>query len=103
MTSPLAYGLGVMMAQAQREVPAMNGGIQDLLVYLCGAAIVGIVVALVSLWREFAAHKLHVAEVYMNSHDVDEIKNELRALRDVVYKIAVKMDVPTFSEPYRRL
>ena len=103
MISPVTYAVGMMMAQAQNEVTAMNGGIQDLLVYLCGAAIVGIVVALVSLWREFTAHKLHVAEVYMNSHDVDEIKSELRGLRDVVYKIAVKMDVPTFSEPYRRL
>lgn len=80
----------------------MEGQISGLLQYLIGAAVVGLVVAVITLWRELSAHKLHVAEVYMNSHDVDEIKNELRALRDVVYKIAVKMDVPTFSEAYRR-
>lgn len=80
----------------------MEAQISQILVYLIGAAIVGIVVALITLWREFAAHKLHVAEVYMNSHDVDEIKRDLRELRDVVFKIAVKMDVPTFTEPFRR-
>jgi len=80
----------------------MESQISQVIVYLIGAAIVGIVVALITLWREFAAHKLHVAEVYMNSHDVDEIKRDLRELRDVVFKIAVKMDVPTFTEPYRR-
>lgn len=77
-------------------------GIQDLIVYLCGAAIVGLVATNVALWRELSAHKLHVAEVYMNSHDVDEMKRDLRELRDVVFKIAVKMDVPTFTEPFRR-
>ena len=80
----------------------MEAHISQIIVYLIGAAVVGIVVALITLWREFAAHKLHVAEVYMNSHDVDEIKRDLRELRDVVFKIAVKMDVPTFSEAYRR-
>lgn len=102
MTSPLAYGLLAIIAQAQYEGSAMNGGLQDLIVYLCGAAIVGLVVAVITLWREFAAHKLHVAEVYMNSNDVEDMKRDLRELRDVVFKIAVKMDVPTFSEPYRR-
>lgn len=80
----------------------MESQISQVIVYLIGASIVGIVVALITLWREFAAHKLHVAEVYMNSHDVDEIKRDLRELRDVVFKIAVKMDVPTFTEPFRR-
>lgn len=80
----------------------MESQISQVIVYLIGAAIVGIVVALITLWREFAAHKLHVAEVYMNSHDVDEIKRDLRELRDIVWKIAAKMDVPTFSEPFRR-
>ena len=80
----------------------MEAHISQIIVYLIGTAVVGIVVALITLWREFAAHKLHVAEVYMNSHDVDEIKRDLRELRDVVFKIAVKMDVPTFSEAYRR-
>ena len=77
-------------------------GLQDLIVYLCGAAIVGLVVAVITLWREFAAHRLHVAEVYMNSNDVDDMKRDLRELRDVVFKIAVKMDVPTFTETFRR-
>lgn len=102
MTLSLAlYVVGAMIEAQSPEQAAVNG-LQDLIVYLCGAAIVGLVVAVITLWREFAAHKLHVAEVYMNSHDVDEIKRDLRELRDVVFKIAVKMDVPTFSEPFRR-
>lgn len=91
-----------MLVQTHQGGAPMNNGLQDLIVYLCGAAIVGLVVAVITLWREFAAHRLHVAEAYMNNHDVNEIKDELKHLRDVVYKIAVKMDVPIFSETYRR-
>jgi hypothetical protein len=99
--SPSLYGLlAILQAPPTEQTPV--SGLQDLIVYLCGAAIVGLVVAVITLWREFAAHRLHVAEVYMNSHDVDEMKRDLRELRDVVFKIAVKMDVPTFTETFRR-
>lgn len=96
----LYAAFAIIQAQAT-EHTAVNG-LQDLIVYLCGAAIVGLVATNIALWRELSAHKLHVAEVYMNNHDVDEMKRDLRELRDVVFKIAVKMDVPTFTESFRR-
>lgn len=101
MISPFAYAVGAMIQSHPAENLAVNG-LQDLIVYLCGAAIVGLVATNIALWRELSAHKLHVAEVYMNSNDVDEMKRDLRELRDVVFKIAVKMDVPTFTETFRR-
>ena len=101
MLSPFLYAAVAMLQAQPAEHTAVNG-LQDLIVYLCGAAIVGLVATNIALWRELSAHKLHVAEVYMNSNDVDEMKRDLRELRDVVFKIAVKMDVPTFTESFRR-
>lgn len=83
-------------------VTSMEAQISQILVYLIGVAIVGLVAALAKLWHDFYAHKLHVAEQYMNSQDAEEIKQDLRALRDVVYRVANKLEVPVFSEPYRR-
>lgn len=80
----------------------METQISQILVYLIGAAVVGLVAALAKLYHDFNAHKLHVAEAYMANSDIDEIKQEIRALRDVVYRVALKMDVPVFSESYRR-
>lgn len=80
----------------------MESQLSDLLVYLIGVAIVGLVAAVAKLWHDFYMHRLHVAERYMNSEDAEEIKQDLRALRDVVYRVANKLEVPVFSEPYRR-
>lgn len=80
----------------------MESHIADIIVYLVGAAVVGLVAAVGKLWHDFNTHRLHVAESYMANSDVDEIKQELRALRDVVYRVALKMEVPVFTEPFRR-
>lgn len=80
----------------------MEAQISQILVYLIGASIVALVAAVGKLWHDFNAHRLHVAQSYMANSDVDEIKQELRALRDVVYRVALKMEVPVFIEPYRR-
>jgi len=79
----------------------MEAQISQILVYLIGAFVLGLVAALAKLWHDFYAHKLHVAERYMNSEDAEEIKQDLRALRDVVYRVADKLEVPVFSERYR--
>lgn len=80
----------------------MDMHIAEVVVYLVCASIVALVGALAKLWHDFYAHKLHVAEQYMSGHDAEEMKQDIRALRDVVYRIANKLEVPVFSEPYRR-
>lgn len=80
----------------------MEAHIAQIIVGLIGVSIVGLVGALAKLWHDFYAHKLHVAEHYMSSNDAEEIKQDLRALRDVVYRVANKLEVPVFTEPYRR-
>ena len=55
-----------------------------------------------ALWRDHTALKLKVAEEYMHHSSLSEVKEEIKALRDVVYRIALKMDVPVFTEPFRR-
>lgn len=78
----------------------MSDGIQGLIVYLCGAGIVGLVVWVWALWNSHNALKLKVAEEYLRHNQLDELKSEVRSLRDIVYKIAIKMEVPVFSEKY---
>ena len=54
-------------------------------------------------WRshDVTALKLHVAETYVSNHAVDDIKDELKSMRDVIYRMALKLEVPVFTEPYR--
>ena len=80
----------------------MNDGIQDLIVYLVGASIVGLVVWTWWLWAALHDLKLKVAENYVTHESLDEIKTEIRTVRDVLYRVALKMDVPVFSEPFHR-
>lgn len=80
----------------------MESHIADVIVYLVGTAVVGLVAAVAKLWHEFNAHRIHSAEAYITNGDIDEIKQEIRALRDVVYRIAIRMEVPVLSEPFRR-
>lgn len=54
------------------------------------------------LWQDHNKHKLYVAENMLKSGALRDLTNDVHALRDVVYRIAVKMDVPVFSEPYKR-
>lgn len=69
---------------------------------LTGVAVVGLVAWVWLLWRSHHALQLKVAEEYMRHSSFDEVKDEIKALRDVVYRIALKMDVPVFTEPFRR-
>lgn len=80
----------------------MEGHISQVIVTLIGACIIGLVGAVAKLWHDFYMHRLHVAEQYMSSQDAEEIKQDLRALRDVVYRVANKLEVPVFTEQYRR-
>ena len=72
----------------------MDESIQGLITTLIGAAIAGIVTALVALWREFSAHKLHVAEQYANKELLDEFKGDLKELRYIVWRIAERLEIP---------
>jgi hypothetical protein len=74
----------------------------SILLNVTAAAIVGLVAWVWTLWRSLTDLRLKVAEEYIRHSSVDEIKDELHALRDVVYRIALKMDVPVFTEPFRR-
>jgi hypothetical protein len=80
----------------------MESQISQVIVYLIGASIVGLVAAVAKLWHDFNAHRLHSAETYISNGDIEEIKQDIRALRDVVYRIAIRMEVPVLTEPYRR-
>lgn len=54
------------------------------------------------LWQDHNKHKLYVAENMLKQGALQEVKEEIHSLRDVIYRIATKMDVPVFSEPYKR-
>jgi hypothetical protein len=54
------------------------------------------------LWQDHNKHKLYVAENMLKQGALQEVKEEIHSLRDVIYRIATKMDVPVFSEPYRK-
>ena len=69
---------------------------------LMGVGISGLIAWVWALWKAHTDFKLKVSEDYMKASSINELKGEIHALRDVVYRIAVKMEVPVFSEPYRR-
>lgn len=79
----------------------MEAGISQLLTYLIGAAVVGLVTTVTRLWREHNDLKLKLSEYYLKKDELNEIKDEVREIRDVVFRIALKMDVPVFSEKYK--
>lgn len=79
----------------------LSGYVAELLLYLVGTAIVGLIGAVWKLYHDLNTLRLHVAEAYVSNRAMDEVKDEVRLIRDVVYRIALKMDVPVFSEPYR--
>lgn len=54
------------------------------------------------LWQDHNKHKLYVAENMLKQGALQEVKEEIHSLRDVIYRIATKMDVPVFLEPYKR-
>lgn len=101
MVSPALYVLFAMLGVPASEDMAVNG-LQDLIIYLSGAAIVGLVGGFFHLSRDLSSYKTHVAETYVKAGTLDEIKHDVRQLRDAVFQIANKLEVPIFSEPYRR-
>lgn len=69
---------------------------------LMGVAMSGLVAWVWSLWRSHIDLHRKVLEEYPKSAAINELKSEIHALRDVVYRIAIKMEVPVFSEPYKK-
>lgn len=69
---------------------------------LMGIGISGLIGWVWALWKSHTDFKLKVSEEYMKVSAINELKGEIHSLRDVVYRIAVKMEVPVLTEPYRR-
>lgn len=54
----------------------------------------GLVVWVWALWRDHHALRVKVAEDYPKNTALTELKDEIRDLRDVVYRIAMRLEVP---------
>lgn len=54
----------------------------------------GAIGGLILLWREFYLFKIKIAE----QGSMAELKHEVHKLRDVVYKIADRLDIPVAHE-----
>lgn len=68
-------------------VPSLIGSVA---LALCS----GLVVWVWALWRDHNALRVKVAEEYPKHDALTELKNEIRDLRDVVYRIANRLEVP---------
>lgn len=75
---------------------------EDVMIKILTPAVAGLLAWVWALWRSHNDLRLKVAEECLKTNSLQEVKDELHALRDVVYRIAVKMDVPVFTEPFRR-
>lgn len=69
---------------------------------LMGIGISGLIGWVWALWKSHTDFKLKVSEDYLKTTALAEVKDEIRMLRVLVYQIAQKMEVPVFSEPYKR-
>ncbi len=69
----------------------------QLLIYLAPPAILGLIAWIWALWISHYKHKLHVAENYVKKDTVDEIKDELRSLTKMLWRIAGKLGIPVES------
>lgn len=69
---------------------------------LMGIGISGLIGWVWALWKSHTDFKLKVSEDYLKTTALTEVKDEIRMLRVLVYQIAQKMEVPVFSEPYKR-
>lgn len=47
-----------------------------------------------ALWRDHHALRVKIAEEYPRNHTIDNLKEEIKELRYIVWKIAEKLDVP---------
>lgn len=64
---------------------------------LGGAALTmssGLVAWVWALWRDHHSLRVKVAEDYPRNAALTELKEEIRELRDVVYRIAMRLEVP---------
>lgn len=90
--------MGVRVGQMTIQVAMWLLGI---MVSIMVPAVVGLLAWVWSLWQSHNSLKLKVAEEYPKAQALQEIKKDIEQLRDVVYRIALKMEVPVFTEPYR--
>jgi hypothetical protein len=51
-----------------------------------------------ALWRDHNALKVKMAEEYPKHTALTELKDEIRDLRDVVYRIAMRLEVPVLRK-----
>lgn len=83
----------------------MEAHISQFLVTVMAASIVALVTALAKLWSDFKNFQTYVAEKYVPRDSVndsfDEIKEDLKSLRDVVYRVALRLEVPVLTEKWR--
>lgn len=54
----------------------------------------GLVLWVWALWRDHHTLRVKVAEEYPKNATLSELKDEIRELRDVVYRIAMRLEVP---------
>lgn len=80
----------------------------EILGSLIVAAIVGLVTAVVRLWtaqkddaKRVSDLELKIAENYLRKDALDEVKDDVREIRELVHRLCMKLEVPVFTEPYR--
>ncbi|GAA0696438.1 hypothetical protein ISN75_06895 [Dyella marensis] len=79
----------------------MNDNFTNVLLSVAGAGIIGFVAwtvkSIAHLRADHDAYRLHVAEQYIKKDDLDDVKKELRGLRDLTIEIAGKLGIPVRS------
>lgn len=81
-----------------------GGGVMDaqqIAIIALSIAVPALVGWVWALWQSHNALRLKVAEEYLKNESLDGLRKEIHELRAVVYRIAVKMEVPVFSESLR--
>lgn len=72
-----------------------------ILLNLTAPAILGLVAWIWLLWRSHHALQLKVAEEYVRKDGLNEIKNEIKddinSLRELMYRIAGRLEVPVIT------
>lgn len=66
------------------------------------AVICGLIGWVWLLWQDHNKHKLYCAEHMLKAGALQKLENEVDHIRDVLYRMALKLEVPVFTEPYRR-
>ena len=72
--------------------------IQNVVIAVLSIAVPGLVGWVWALWVSHHALKVKIAEEYLRNESLNELKKEIHELRSIVYRIALKMEVPVFSE-----